>query len=123
MTPAEQINQLLTGDATVATATGSRIYPVRAAQDAPVPYINYFDVYGAPDNHLGGWSGLDHIRLQVSVWHDNYLQMQALKLAVREALTQSNATFTAVCMADFDGPVDSGVILYHRILEFSLWTR
>ena len=101
---------------------GTRIYPVVAASLLPYPYCVYVVVHSSPQNSLSGWSGGDNVRLQVSTWAKSYATAYAVSDQVRAAMAQANAAYRNLCIGVLDGPVDSGLDLYHVITEFSIWS-
>lgn len=85
MEPGELIFSLLSQAPAVSAIVGSRIYPVRAEQGKPRPYI----VYQLIDNNPTGGPGCeldDEARVQISVYADSYSQLSALTKAVRQKL-------------------------------------
>ena len=122
MTISEQIYALLSGYTPLAAIIGTNVYPVRARQGIAKPWVAYASVYGAPQNSLAGWSGVDNDLYQVDCWSSGHLQAVTIAGHVRAALAQNNATFKCICVREFDGPVEPGIEAFHRIVEFSIWT-
>ncbi|MEI6599838.1 MAG: DUF3168 domain-containing protein [Comamonadaceae bacterium] len=111
----------LSGNTALAALVGERIFPVIAQAQIAYPYLVYSEVYNAPQNSLGGWSGCDNTRLQIDCWSKSYSNAHAVATLVRAAMA-SATTFKGVCINTLDGPVEGGLDLYHVIVEFSLWS-
>lgn len=82
---------LLYADAAVAALVGTRIYRHGSApQDVAAPYITWFVVYGAPENHLDGTPPADNWTIQIDCWSNNTgtgaVQVETLARAVRTAI-------------------------------------
>ena len=122
MTISEQIYALLSGYSSLSAIVGTKIYPVRAQQGVVKPWVAFFDVSGAPQNSLAGWSGIDNHLYQVDCWSVSHLQAVTMAGYVRAAMAQSNSTFKCICSREFDGLIEPGVEAFHRIVEFSIWT-
>lgn len=117
----------------VAEIVGTQIYPQQAPQSAALPYITFFDVFDAPNNHSTGASGYVEKRLQVDCWGTTYRSAKSLAREVRIALNAFQGTWrmTTVlhCLQiseiDTDTPPDSGQATGDRrvIMEFSIAYR
>ena len=113
---------LLSEDATLSTLTNGHLDPVRSSETSACPRVTWLEVIGVPENTLDGWSGTDRVRLQVDVWAAAPAEATTIKDRIRALMAPRNAAFSSVCITDSDGPVDDGLGLYRRVLEFSLWT-
>jgi hypothetical protein len=57
-----------------------------APQDTTRPYVTWFLVVGTPDNELSETPGSDRYTIQVDCWHQTDAGIEALAVAVRDAL-------------------------------------
>lgn len=80
------IHGLLSGDATFASYTGTRIYPNVAAQNAAFPYAVYSVIGTQPTDTKDGVSKLDIVRVQVDVYSQNYDTSQTMAARARTVL-------------------------------------
>lgn len=76
----------LTGDAGVAAAFGTRIYPNEAPQEAARPYAVYARVGDEIESHAGGVGGLSSTMIQVTVWADTYPGAKSASKAIIDAV-------------------------------------
>lgn len=113
---------LLAADATLSAAFATRMAPMRNKQADGYPRLTWQEIAGLPENSLAGWSGTDNVRLQMDVWDSDHDRALQLKDRIRVVMAQTNSAFTSLCITDDDGPVEDGLEIYRRMLEFSLWT-
>jgi hypothetical protein len=75
-------------------ATGLRVWPIEADQDADMPYIVYDVVSAFPTNTKDGGSAIDTYRVQVTVWgsRQDMVTIYEEAAAIREALDQQRGT-------------------------------
>ena len=93
---------LLSQAAPVAALVGTRIYPLRIPQEQPRPAITYQLISRVPDG--SPICALDDVaRVQLSLFADDYGQIEVLAAAVRQALHQ--ATVQGVYLA-LDNEID-----------------
>ena len=57
-----------------------------APQDAERPYITWIVVSGIPENNLSDLPPVDRVTVQVDAWHPTDAGVEALALAVRDAI-------------------------------------
>lgn len=117
------IYTLLSSDALLTDLVGPRLAPVRSDAAHGYPRVTWLEIPGQPQNSLGGWSGVDHVRLQIDCYALTQAYALAVKSRVRAVMSAGCAEFTANCITDADGPVEAGLEIYRRLLEFSIWTR
>ncbi len=77
---------ILNASAPVTALTGDRIYPGIAKQFDIGPFIVYFKVSTNPADSKDGPSKLDTLRVQVSIFHNDYDALEDLAGKVRTAL-------------------------------------
>ena len=80
----EGIIEALTGESTITDICGTRIYPMKAPQDAALPYITYQQISADRDHVLDGPSGLAINRYQFNHWATTYGGAKRLFEAVRK---------------------------------------
>lgn len=87
--------QALKASAAVKAIVGTnppRVYRHGAAPQRPdglpldQPYITWFIAAGAPENTLSEMPATDHVTVQVDCWHQTDSGIEALAIAVRDAL-------------------------------------
>lgn len=99
---------------------GDRVYPEEAAQDTPYPLVTITRIAGVPDVGLLGPTNMMACRYQFSVWGDVFDTAVTAANHLAAALNAATA-FAKVYLAHYAGPVEPGLKLYHRIVEFSIW--
>lgn len=117
-----QVFQTLKASAAVKNIVGTnppRIYRHGSAPQRPdglpfdQPYITWFIVVGTPENTLSELPATDRVTVQVDCWHQTDSGIEALAIAVRDAI-EPYAVMTAV-------PVDTRETeskLYRIALQF-----
>lgn len=103
---------------TNATDAADRIYPNIAPDTPGRPYIVYTRVSAADNNNLQGNSGLINTRLQLDVYADTYVAVQALANQVDDLMngwTLKNISYPAIDQYEPD------VRLHRVILDYSVW--
>lgn len=65
-----------------------------APQDVSKPYLTWFVVVGVPENTLSELPAADRVSVQIDCWHQTDAGVEALALAVRDAIEPS-AVMTA----------------------------
>jgi hypothetical protein len=102
-----ELFQRLTGDATAGALIGTRVYPVRAPQDAATPYVVWAMVSRVGDQALGGdVSSLVASRIQFGCYAGDYPAARALADAVRRSLASWNNPASAVKNTFQDNELD-----------------
>ncbi len=80
------LRTFLLGSTTVAALISDRMAPHRQSQRSARPYIVYTRIANDPQHHLGGFSGLAFVRLQLDLFSDDADALYALREAVRQRL-------------------------------------
>lgn len=126
---------VLSGDAGVSALVASRIYPVRAPQDATFPYVTFQLVSEADrlQSLAHAISGLVAKRMQVDCFSETYAECKSLADAVRLALDRYNGTSGGDTIqgshleSQFDDfePVQGGAEkdVYRIIMDFVMWLQ
>lgn len=115
----------ISGDSAITAVLGTnptRLTPVRNPPGMGYPRGTYREVTALPENSLAGWSGTDHVRLQVDIYAKTRDEAVAIKNLIRSRMEQTNSAFKSTVVTDVDGPVENGQEVYRRLLEFNLWT-
>jgi len=103
------LRAILAADANVTALVGTRIYPNRARQGSPQPYVTYNTVTGESIMSTASHSGLGNQTFQVDVWDDDYADAHDAAEKIRLALQDYTGTISGVaiqdCFAD-GGPRD-----------------
>lgn len=84
----ESLVQLLSADAGIALAVGSRIYAVQAPQGTTLPCIVYQreSLGRGPYMHMQGMTGITRVTFTVSAVGESLLEVRNLARAIRTAL-------------------------------------
>lgn len=84
----ESLVQLLSADAGIALAVGSRIYAVQAPQGTTLPCIVYQreSLGRGPYMHMQGMTGITRVTFTVSAIGESLLEVRNLARAIRVAL-------------------------------------
>lgn len=80
------IYSVLSADADIIALVGDRIYPVRAPQRTPQPYIVFTQVSGNASNHVSAQSNEREARIQVDIFARRYAIGDELRDSVISAL-------------------------------------
>ena len=84
--PEQGLRQLLIGNIRIQRQVKDRVYPFKAPQGAPFPFLLYSRTTSAPEHRMSGASGLRGLSFQVDGYARSYEAMQALREAVRLSL-------------------------------------
>jgi len=125
MSAEERLYTVLTSSTSIASVTGTRIYPNIMPQAVKFPAISYSRVSNVTYTGLqGGSSGLENPHFQVDCWSTSYAVVKALARSVKQALDGAD-TFKAIPLNDLDMPEqqEDGNVLYRVLLEFSVWNQ
>lgn len=74
MTFEEELYSYLSSHTGLSTIVGNRIYPGNAPQQVTVPYCASLKIYSDREYSHNGYSGLEHVELQISCFSLTYLQ-------------------------------------------------
>jgi hypothetical protein len=125
----------LTGDAGVFALVGTRVYPVNAPPGAALPHLVYSRAGGAGVRAMGGATGIQPARVQVSVKARGFDQGVDVCDAVKAALVDwfddqsSPVVMDSALEAEFDGfddrrtPDGGGHGGFRRNLDFMITYR
>lgn len=96
---------LLAGDATLVAIIGTRIYPLRAPQNATYPLLVYQQIASQKVHSMQGGSGLDFSLFQFTFWGSDYLVTKQAAEALRVLLQGYRGTVTvpAVGTVEIEG--------------------
>lgn len=122
MTIGEYIIPLLAASPAFVTLCGTRIFPLRAKQDAALPRVVYGEVDRIPINDLNGRTGLTKFRVQFDCYAERYLDAHSVAQTIHTVFDSRN-----------DNPCSSFVVgrdlyddeseLYRVSLDFLFWFR
>lgn len=105
----------------VSALVGSRVYYVKAPQDAVRPYVVYTLISGVPANHLEGTPGMENYRVQIDAYTDEASgagAARALLKACRDELEWGNR---AHCVSENFIDFEPDTRLFRASADFSLW--
>lgn len=118
----EYIYTTLRDNAQVNTLLQGKIYPQIAPQGVIAPYATYTVVSSLPERCKTETTSNTH-RVQVSVFSENYAELQNITQAVRAALDR---TTTQGVRCDYANAVDlyePDDLLRHKAIDFKLITN
>lgn len=102
----EALVSVMTGDSSIASYVGSRIYAVQAPQGAALPCIVYQrdNTSRGPFMHLRGMTGIARVSFTISAIGESLIGVRNLARAIRSALQfkQTDAIRLAVVKSDDD---------------------
>lgn len=114
----QQIYTVLAADSPVAALVATRIYPMLMPPLVTMPAVSYQRVSTVPQNGLSGHHAIDHVRVQIDCWADDYDGVKALAAAVRTAMYTTPLFALPVMELD---DYDSEEKLFRVILDFNIW--
>ena len=118
----QQIYTVLAADSPVAALVVSdgitRIYPMLMPPLTTMPAVSYQRVSTVPQNGLSGHHSIDHVRVQIDCWDDDYAGVKTLAAAVRTAMYTT--PLFALPIMEIDD-YDSEAKLFRVILDFNIW--
>ena len=96
------IYNILSNNATISnlltTDSNTRIFPSRYnfPKNVKLPYVTYQMFADEPNNTKNGISTYDYVRVQISIYDNNYADMITLAGLVRTALDYTSGTYNGV---------------------------
>jgi hypothetical protein len=96
----EALYARLSGYASLTALVGARIYPLRAPQTAPLPYVVYQRISTIRWSAMGVDTGLARPRMQLTAWASTPAAAKAVKEQVRAALQRWRGTAANVTILD-----------------------
>ncbi|MBM3114552.1 DUF3168 domain-containing protein [Jeongeupia naejangsanensis] len=95
-----------------------RVYPLLAPQDTPRPNLVYQVISDTPNTVLAGRTNTHHLRLQLSVWTDDYLSGKRLVKQAIEALEQAGLRPVIRSIVD---DLETATRQCRQIVDMSVW--
>lgn len=87
-----------------------------APQDTARPYITWSVLSGVPENNLSDLPPVDHVAVQIDCWHQTDAGIEALAMAVRDAVEPvAHMTSTAIDLRETETK------LYRISIQFDWW--
>lgn len=96
----------LTGHAGLGALVGTRVYPLRAPQDAALPYITYQRISGVVLHEFARAAPATQARYQVDVWAGSFLAAQTAMTQLRAALIAMTGNTVTLHEVLLDGSRD-----------------
>lgn len=90
------IYYLLNNNATIASTTGSNIFPAVAAQDTALPYISYQQVSRTATKTKDRVDCMETYRIQIDIYGATLYATDALAVLVKSALNYQSGTIDSV---------------------------
>lgn len=89
---------LLSTETELTDICGTRIYPVLAPQEAPLPFTVYSIISTVPSDTKDGESTVDFVRVQIDCYSLDFDQSAEMYIAVRKALDRKYETVNGVVL-------------------------
>ena len=107
-------------------AITTRCYAAELPQNPIFPLILFFRVTGASDVHLGGVSGIAHVRFQIEAWAETYAAAKSLANAIRVCLNGYRGTSGTVRIGSFliqsERDIYEPEAACHRVvMDYAIW--
>lgn len=80
------LHSIISSDTNVSALVSSRVYAIRAQENAALPYVVFRRTGGETVRHTTGSSGLARAEFQVECWDDAYDDVKDLREKVRLSL-------------------------------------
>jgi hypothetical protein len=103
----------------VTTIASTRLYAIRRPEGEKGAAVVISRIGSEPVNSLGGYSGKDYARLEVTSYASTLLQAKQLAAAVRAAINAAG-TLRALCTNEFDDQ-DTETREFLVVQEFNAW--
>jgi hypothetical protein len=115
MTVSTQLYTLLSGGATDAA---TRIYPLIAPDNVPIPYITFQTVAGVPDTVLNGSAGIINSRMQIDLYALKHALAEQLRGQVEVLMAAWAVPNVQLSVQDF---YETDVKKFRVLLDYSIW--
>jgi hypothetical protein len=106
------------------TYVGTRIYSVKAPQNVQVPYCAYYIISDIRDYSHQGYSHLRRIRVQISCFSNETVELESIKeqvIAAIEAWPTVNANVQAAFIEDGPDLYEDETQRYHIPVDAIIW--
>lgn len=119
MEPGALLNSLLSQAPAVVALVTDRIYPLRAPQGTPYPYVLYQVVSGTPDTSAQ-CELPDRARVQLSLFAATYPDVTQVHKACRAALHGQEVGDVAITFDGYQESFQDGALCYLRTQDYLL---
>lgn len=110
----------LLGDEKLDGLVGGKVFAIVVPKGTRLPCVSFQRISGRPTHVLGGFSGLEHITVQIDVWATTLSEAKAVAKAVRDAMPARGPEWGARLSGDAD--LYESETNYFRIrMEWSVW--
>ena len=114
------ISQQLKGSAAVQAVCAGRVYAVRIPQNTPMPAVCFTLVSNIADQYILNQRSDDKVRVQVSVFADDYATVATVSAACRVALDGLRVGNIGVALELEADHFEDGADRYHRSQDYHL---
>ena len=122
MSVESKVYAALSGSSALITAVSSNIYPEHRMQAEALPAVVFARVSGLRVNSLSGYSNLENISMDVTLYTKTVDSRNTIGALVISAMT--SATGCTVLLQDSPNDFyDDEVQVYERNYTFSIWNR
>ena len=105
---------------TIKTLASGRVYPIVLPDIAILPAIVYQRVSSIPITSLDGDTGLDSVRIQISVWAATYKEAKDLSATVRATL---NASALKLVTENDTDDYESETKRFRVLTDYVVWQK
>ena len=117
-----KVYSALSGSTSLTALVGSNIYPEHRMQAEALPAVVFSRVSGLRVNSLSGYSNLENVSMDVTLYAKTVAQRGTIGDVVISAMT--SATGCTVLLQDSPNDFyDDEVQVYERNYTFSIWNR
>ncbi len=114
----QQIENVLTADATVVGLVAARVYAIHLPQSVTLPAIVYARVATVPHDDLELTQNQEWVRVQMDCWASSYSAAKALAAATRGAMQATPVYGQLLTELDDYEPDEK---LFRVIQDFNVW--
>ena len=102
------------------TIAGGRVYAMVLPDGTDYPAVTYQRISAETHNSLSGWSGRDHVRMQIDCWAQGY--DEAKRLAAEVRLAMEGAGFKGLMVNDSDD-FEPDLELFRVSADYMVWQK
>jgi hypothetical protein len=104
----------------IKTLASGRVYPIVLPDTATLPAIIYQRISSVPVTSLDGDTGLDSVRIQISVWSTTYKEAKELSETVRATL---NASALKIVTENDTDDYEPETKRFRVLTDYVVWQR
>lgn len=94
--------------------------PLVQGQQVSGTYLTYQSISEESLETVNGWTGHDHVRMQVNIFNHDSIECERDKNRVKFVMRDQKLTACAIAGGHYAG-FDEATQLHHHIVEFFIW--